>query len=160
MAQSESLSTGASLFLEMLSRASQETLEAQGLSAAAFQVMSAVHGSRSRIHQARVAARLGLQPSTVSEALTALESRGWIERAPDPRDGRRRSVALTPEGKRRLRAALVEVARIEAAAVEGISAVDLEIANSVLRRAGDNLGRIAAPSGASRSSSPRGVGGC
>jgi DNA-binding MarR family transcriptional regulator len=46
-----------------------------------------------------VAERLGVRPSTASEAVTALEAKGWVERHRDPADRRRLHLRLTPEGR-------------------------------------------------------------
>ena len=50
-----------------------------------------------------VAAATGLDLSTVSRQLKALESRGWIAREPDPSDGRAHLLSLSDEGRRVLR---------------------------------------------------------
>ncbi len=47
-----------------------------------------------------LAQALGLDASTVTRQVAALERGGLIERRPDPADGRSSAIALTPEGRR------------------------------------------------------------
>lgn len=61
-----------------------------------------------------VARRLGLQPSNVSVTVRRLEARGLVQRAPDPDDGRRAVLSVTPR-------ALEEKARIDREWVAAIS---------------------------------------
>ncbi|ORA17220.1 MarR family winged helix-turn-helix transcriptional regulator [Mycobacterium arosiense] len=42
-----------------------------------------------------------VRPQSMATILAALSQRGLIERAPDPNDGRRQVISLTPVGKRR-----------------------------------------------------------
>jgi DNA-binding MarR family transcriptional regulator len=53
--------------------------------------------------QATLGRRAELDRSDVVAALEELEASGSVERSPDPDDGRRRIVAITAGGKRRLR---------------------------------------------------------
>jgi DNA-binding MarR family transcriptional regulator len=47
---------------------------------------------------AHLAAALGLDGSTVTRQLAALDANGWVERSPDPGDARATVVAATPAG--------------------------------------------------------------
>lgn len=51
-----------------------------------------------------VADYLGLTKGTVSQTLLRLRERGWLTERADPKDGRRRHLELTPEGRERLAA--------------------------------------------------------
>ena len=76
--------------------------------------------------QARVAARIGPDGSRVSDLaeqarvtkqsaaflVEQLEAAGYVERVPDPTDGRARLVRLTPRAQRVARAADAEVQRV------------------------------------------------
>jgi len=46
---------------------------------------------------------LHLNASTVTRQITALESGGFVERRPDPADGRSSILVITPEGRRTMR---------------------------------------------------------
>lgn len=61
-----------------------------------------------------LAARTGLTHQSISELVQALERRGYVERVPDPSDGRARLVRLTDKGRGAVRTAIREIAAIEA----------------------------------------------
>lgn len=46
-----------------------------------------------------LAEKAGLDPSTTSRRVSALVERGYLDRTPDPDDGRAHRIALTPEGR-------------------------------------------------------------
>jgi DNA-binding MarR family transcriptional regulator/GNAT superfamily N-acetyltransferase len=52
---------------------------------------------------AHIGDELALDPGFLSRVLTRFESRGWIERLREESDGRRRTMALTEEGRARFR---------------------------------------------------------
>lgn len=54
--------------------------------------------SRGFAHPKDLAEILETVPPAISNMLTDLESRGWLQRDPDPEDGRRVRLALTDEG--------------------------------------------------------------
>jgi DNA-binding MarR family transcriptional regulator len=62
-----------------------------------------------------LAARAEMTHQSMSELVATLERRGWVERRPDPSDGRARLVCLTPEGSRVTRRGLHHINEIEAA---------------------------------------------
>jgi DNA-binding MarR family transcriptional regulator len=61
-----------------------------------------------------LAARAGITRQSMSELVSVLEQRGYLERRPDPSDGRARIVRLTPTGRKMARRAIKEMAAIEA----------------------------------------------
>jgi DNA-binding MarR family transcriptional regulator len=61
-----------------------------------------------------LAARAAITHQSMSELVSALEQRGYLERRPDPSDGRARIVRLTPTGRQMARKAIKEMAAIEA----------------------------------------------
>jgi DNA-binding MarR family transcriptional regulator len=60
-----------------------------------------------------LAARAAMTHQSMGEVVDALRERGYLERRPDPSDGRARLVCLTDEGSRLARRALREIAAIE-----------------------------------------------
>jgi DNA-binding MarR family transcriptional regulator len=56
-----------------------------------------------------LASRTGMTHQSMGELVTALEKRGYVERRPDPADGRARLVCLTSEGRRLARRAVREI---------------------------------------------------
>ena len=68
---------------------------------------------------AALARHIGISPSTLSAALARLESCGLLTTEPDPRDGRRRIVRLTPEGRYAVsKGSVLEADRVEAMLAE------------------------------------------
>jgi DNA-binding MarR family transcriptional regulator len=61
-----------------------------------------------------LASRTGLTHQAVGELVDALERRGYVERVPDPSDGRARLVRLTKKGRGAVKAAIREIAEVEA----------------------------------------------
>ena len=82
-----------------------EALRDSGLSLAQVGLMAQIATSADD-RMAALAARAGLDPSTLSRNLRALERDGLIEIATVEKDLRRRAVWLTEEGLRRLQGAL------------------------------------------------------
>ena len=60
-----------------------------------------------------LAARAGMTHQSMGELVRTLELRGYVERAPDPNDGRARLVRLSAKGRQMVKTALVEIAVIE-----------------------------------------------
>jgi hypothetical protein len=60
-----------------------------------------------------LAARTGLTHQSVGEVVGELERRGFVERVPDPVDGRARLVRLTADGRRLVRTAVTVIGAIE-----------------------------------------------
>jgi DNA-binding MarR family transcriptional regulator len=61
-----------------------------------------------------LAARAAMTHQSMGELVATLEQRGYVERRPDPSDGRARLVALTPQGRRLVRISITELNAIEA----------------------------------------------
>lgn len=68
------------------------------------------HGTRLTV----LAARAEMTHPSMSELVNLLVRRGYVERRPDPSDGRARVVHLTRHGRQAVRAALAAIAEIEA----------------------------------------------
>jgi len=64
--------------------------------AAVLRVLESVPGGQ-RARQ--LAERLGISAASLSDSLKALEAKGWIERLPDPADGRAAIIRLSAQGK-------------------------------------------------------------
>lgn len=93
----------------------------EGLHAAGYRDMTAAHhpvfesidpeGTR----LTTLAGRAGMTHQSMGELVQMLERRGYLERRADPFDGRVSLVRLTAKGRRAVRQAVEEIARIEAA---------------------------------------------
>jgi DNA-binding MarR family transcriptional regulator len=102
----------ARLMVEELTR----RLEADGF----VEVTPAYHALFENIDPAgtrltELAARAEMTHQSMSELVATLERRGWVERRPDPTDGRARLICLTPEGRELTRRGLHHIKEIEAA---------------------------------------------
>ena len=92
-----------------------------------------------------LAAEERVSPQAMATTLAALESRGLIDRRPDPADGRRAIVSLTEEGARVRHARRTESAGLlERGIATGLGDADrrrLAAALPVLERLAETLGR-------------------
>ena len=88
-----------------IARFMDQRLRPAGLSLSQFSLMAHVAAARDDTISA-LAERIGLDQSTLSRNLRALERSGLVEIAAIERDLRRRAVWLTEEGARRLEAAI------------------------------------------------------
>ena len=84
-------------------RRSDAQFARHGVTADQFVLLAALAGGGA-VTQRDLARRTFSDPNTVRAMLLLLEKRGLIARTPDPADGRVRTVALTPKGRRAYRA--------------------------------------------------------
>jgi DNA-binding MarR family transcriptional regulator len=115
-------SRGRNTLISLLRRTSQlmvadlvERLAAAGypdLPAAAHPVFESLDRDGTRLTE--LAARADMTHQAMGELIDTLEQRGYLERRPDPADGRARLVCLTARGRQMTRVALREIAAIEA----------------------------------------------
>ena len=93
----------------------------EGLQAASFGditrsqgvVMHMLDREGTRITEIAVRARISVQ--SVSELVNALQRQGYLERRPDPADGRAKLVMLTPKGEQAVVAAMSGFAKLDRA---------------------------------------------
>lgn len=95
----------ARLAARRLTRHLDQALEPAGLGAAQFGLLSLV-ASADDDHLSALAARAGLDPSTLTRNLEALARQGWVEVTSQGPDRRRRAAWLTETGARVLAAAI------------------------------------------------------
>jgi DNA-binding MarR family transcriptional regulator len=60
-----------------------------------------------------LAERAGMTKQSMAELIADLVDKGYLERHPDPTDGRAKLIAATERGRRLLRVAMTEIGRIE-----------------------------------------------
>ncbi|MDQ2066459.1 MarR family transcriptional regulator [Xinfangfangia sp. CPCC 101601] len=77
------------------------------------------------ITQKDLAARLGIDGSSLVRVLDILQARGLIERRADPSDGRARLIHLTEQGEARLDEILAELHGFEAVLLQDVGDADL-----------------------------------
>ncbi|WP_418276098.1 MarR family winged helix-turn-helix transcriptional regulator [Isoptericola jiangsuensis] len=90
-------------------------------------------------HVRTLADRLGLDGSTVTRQVAALERAGHVERARDPHDGRAVVVTPTPDGRRALAARRADRRELYARVLDGWSDRDRERLATLLARLNDDL---------------------
>ena len=122
-----------------LRRRSQAVQKTVGISEAQGRILDyiLVEGARRPVYPKDIEKEFDLRSSTVTGALTALETEGLIARVPDERDGRLKKLVFTPKADR-IRAALQgEIEETEKRMLRGISeeekAVFLELAERMLK---------------------------
>jgi DNA-binding MarR family transcriptional regulator len=74
-----------------------------------------------------LAARSGMTHQSMGELVHALERAGYLERLPDPADGRARIIRLTERGQALVRQALHDIREIEAAWQDQLQAAGHDI---------------------------------
>ena len=122
-----------------LRRRSQAVQKTVGISEAQGRILDyiLVEGTRRPVYPKDIEKEFDLRSSTVTGALTALETEGLIARVPDERDGRLKKLVFTPKADG-IRAALQgEIEETEKRMLQGISeeekAVFLELAKRMLK---------------------------
>jgi DNA-binding MarR family transcriptional regulator len=90
----------------------QERLSGFGLSYGEFRLLGHLSGEAAGLNQKVLAARMGLDPSSISVALVPLERQGLVKRTRDPKDRRNVIVRLTTSHAQFLRV-IDEIAEIE-----------------------------------------------
>lgn len=84
-----------------------------------------------------------VQPQSLTRTLTSLESAQFVSRKPDPADGRRSLLAITPAGYEALRRTMAQRdVWLAAAMAAQLTPTEIEL----LRLAGDLMDRLAAAS--------------
>ena len=122
-----------------LRRRSQAVQKTVGISEAQGRILEyiLVEGARRPVYPKDIEKEFDLRSSTVTGALSALETEGLIARVPDERDGRLKKLVFTPKADG-IRAALQgEIEETEKRMLQGISeeekAVFLELAERMLK---------------------------
>jgi DNA-binding MarR family transcriptional regulator len=81
-----------------LTRATDPTVRAEGLTRPEFDVLSAVRRGRVPLTPTGIAAATLSSGAATTKRLDHLTGAGYLQRAPDERDGRVTRLSLTPEG--------------------------------------------------------------
>ncbi len=126
-----------------LKQASLAWAARHGLSHQQFWVLVALH-ERTASSQAELAERLHVDAPTASRVLAALARRRLVRAEQDPTDRRRARLYLTRAGEVLARDLAAGAAEIRAAAVDGLSAAELEALRRGLTHVISNLERLEA----------------
>lgn len=93
------------------------------------------------IRLSELAKRAQLTKQLVNYLVTAVEERGYVERLPDPRDGRAKIVRLTERGQQAALVGSEIIASIEREWAASLGPADMDELRSLLERLVDVLGR-------------------
>ncbi|WP_421740248.1 MarR family transcriptional regulator [Cellulomonas sp.] len=88
------------VLLGRLVRRLREVYDTSALTPSQLSVLSRL-GTAGAASASDLATAEGVRPQSVATILTALEAQGLIDRNPDPHDGRRLLISLTPAGRER-----------------------------------------------------------
>jgi DNA-binding MarR family transcriptional regulator len=101
--QTEAMLTFSRVHQQILRRTSRRLEEAgiDGITPAQANALIVLFNARGPINAQALAAALGVTEVTVSRLLRRMEDDGWVERAPDPRDGRAMLLQTTPMARAR-----------------------------------------------------------
>ncbi len=89
------------LFLRLARRIRRQTLtriRPLGLNPHLSRALRVI-GETEPLRPSALAERLDIAPRSASDSIATLLASGWIERAPDPQDGRAYRISLTPAGR-------------------------------------------------------------
>jgi DNA-binding MarR family transcriptional regulator len=114
---------------------SETFLAPHGLTQGEFDVLSALlrSGSADGMTPGALAAAVLVSSGGMTKRLVALEAGGWISRKRSPRDRRSVRVALTPSGRKRLKALLPGYFAAEGEVLEGMDAAERDDLADLLR---------------------------
>lgn len=94
--------------VRLLARRLRPSPDGDRLSTAKLSVVGQIHRAGT-LSPTELARREGVKLPTLTRLLAELEADGWLRREPDPNDGRRWCLRLTPQGQQRLVAAVQAV---------------------------------------------------
>jgi DNA-binding MarR family transcriptional regulator len=126
--------------LNRLDRVSNAAIEARlgehGLSRGEFDVLATLRrgGEPYTLAPTALARWMMLSSAAMTNRVDRLEAAGLVERRPDPGDRRGVLVALTPDGKRVVDAAVADHVENERRLLEPLTAEDQQTLNALLRK--------------------------
>lgn len=111
-----------------------EGLASAGLTDATWRPLIHLSRAGGELHQKDLAARVGIDGSTLVRLLDILETQGLIARRVDMQDRRAKRLALTPAGVSAVKTIRRRIAAVEQSVLEGIDEADLKVALDVFAR--------------------------
>lgn len=86
----------------MFSSAIRPLLSEENLTTSEFELLSVIRQADGNLSLSKIARQLGLSRATVSEAVTSLESRGWVTKVASIHDRRTIEIRLMPSAHPRM----------------------------------------------------------
>ena len=121
-----------------LHRRSEVVFGEQGVTADQFVLLATLSRGQA-LTQRELARRMPSDPSTVRAMLVLLEQRGLVQRDVHPTDSRARTVALSPEGKKKFRQLWTAGEPIRAQMVETLEPDEVETLVKLLTKVAQSL---------------------
>jgi DNA-binding MarR family transcriptional regulator len=119
---------------DQIAQALQPVLKEHGLTAAMFDLLSAIRAGDGNETQAEIGVRVGLSRATISEAVTALQKNELVIRTPSSTDARAVLLSLTGAGHRKVNAILSQMRQIESEAVSHLTPKESAAVASALKK--------------------------
>lgn len=116
-----------------------DRLSASGLSDATWAPLVHLHRADGWLHHKDLAARIGLDVSSLVRLLDKLEEQGLIERCQDPADRRAKRLSLTAAGKHRVDEIMGVVAQLEEELLQDVDDRTAEAMMSAFSRIEERL---------------------
>ncbi|HUH06610.1 MAG TPA: MarR family transcriptional regulator [Egibacteraceae bacterium] len=138
LAPAESLGFVVNRLARLFAAALQRRIAPLGVAPAQFGVLLLLY-ERDGQTQAELARVFEVEQPTMANTLNRMQRDGLIKRAPDPSDARRALVRLTTKARRLQQPLITEARAVNAAAVEGLSAGELEALRGAAARVTANL---------------------
>lgn len=110
-----------------------QRMEPYGLRPVDFSVLTLI-AHNPGITSRQICATLDILPPNLVGMIKTLDKRGLIERRPHPTDRRAQGLHVSPEGKKLQKAAQTTATRLEVDAANRLSAEELDLLKSLLRR--------------------------
>jgi DNA-binding MarR family transcriptional regulator len=130
----DSITTLSSIVSELVASIVEPELHKHQLGFGSFDLLAATHRSSGKMSQAEIARNLNVSPASLTDSVHLCMKRGLIEQHPDPTDGRKKLLMLTPKGKQVFQACLDRIRHVEARIESEISAEDREKTIAVLKK--------------------------
>lgn len=127
--------------IDQLVSTEMERVLPEGVTMASFGLLNHLVSKGGTESPARLAQALQVTKGAITALLKRLEARGMIALSPDPRDGRAKIVALTPEGRRRRDEAIAALDPLLETFLAAFPEPDLAAALPLLRRVRLDLNR-------------------
>ncbi len=123
------------LYTDRLHRAAIErAISELGIHRSQHRMLMHLHRAGGRLSQRALAEELDISPAAVAVTLGKLERAGYIRREPDTADGRRKTIAVTPEGEALLCASRSAFAEVDLAMFSALSDEEIALLSSMLKR--------------------------
>lgn len=135
----DTLTGAASILSELAAHEVEVVLRRAGMGMGAFDLLSAVRAAGGRETLGQIAERMGIVPSSLTEAIAPAERRGFVERLTVDSNRRAKRILLTEAGERLLDECLAALQAQESRLREAIPAEELSRAIATLQKACETL---------------------